>query len=170
MFLKKLTSGIFLILFTQSVSAETQRLKTGWVDMQAIAYGSNLYKSMVGELNKKFAPKRESLQKLMNEHESKSKTIAKPPANLSQQKLQELKISVQKLAFQLEKESKALKADMNNSRAEMEKELLAKIQQEIVNFSIKEKYDYVFNKEGLFYAKGHHELTKQILEMINRNK
>jgi len=170
MFLKKLASGLFLILFTQTISATDQQLKTGWVDMQAVAYGSNLYKSMVGELNKKFAPKRESLQKLMNEHESQSKTVSNPPANMSQQQLQELKISIQRMAFRLEKESKAFQNEMNNSRAEMEQELLAQIQQEIVNYSIKEKYDYVFNKEGLFYAKSHHELTNKILEMINNKK
>ena len=164
---RKIFFFIFLILFSTSVQASS---KIAFININFIIEKSNsgiqiteILKKKRDKETKKLEAKKNEIKKKEDEFKNKSNILSDEERK---KRVESIKIEIEdykKLKNKIEKEINAKKTEYINS-------LLKEINNKIINYIEKNSIDIVLKKQNLVTGKKELDITKNILDELNKKK
>ena len=166
--LKRLFFVQFLILnlfFTNVLSAE----KIVILDINFILNESKPAKSIIKSIEKTEKKEISKLQSLENDLKKKNEDILKTKNLLSKEEFNKKVIAFRKEVSSFDKKKNDVVNDLNKKKQSELNKLLNKITPLIQEYMADNAIDLIVDKKNVFIAKSERDITKDILELINKN-
>ena len=157
----------FFLLANISFSNEN---KVYYLDINFLLNNSNIGKNLINELN----DKNKDLDLIFSQEEKKledQKNEILSQQNILEQKDFEIKVlNHQKNVQKYQNKKKNNLEELRKIRMEKTNQLLAIIDQILLEFSKVEKIDMIFKKESLIISNEKFDITNKILDILNKKK
>ena len=161
LFIQVLILNLFI---TNSFSNE----KTAILDINFILNESKAAKSIIKEIESFKKKEISKLQSIENKLKKKNEDIKKTKNLLSEEEFNKKVIAFRKEVSLFDKEKKDVINNLNKKKQSELNKLLNKITPLIQEYMTEKSITVIIDKKNVFIAKSEHDITKEILELINK--
>ena len=147
-------------------------IKIAYIDTDSLNVHYEYVKDITEELNKEIAKKERRLERKTTKLQSEFNQLQRMSPNMTPQQLQ----AAQQRAVEMEREMQTLQNDMsielNEEQAEMQINLVEKIDSFMTKFNETEQYDYILKKfagSEILIANHAYDITDTIISLLNED-
>lgn len=162
------TRVLLVVLALLPFTAQAEDYKIATVDMETAVASSTQYKDWKSQLTSKFTKEQAELKRLADEGNALKEKEKKESDFLSKEQRKELVVQIQRKFQEFQK----LKAAVANETQRQEQQFLAQVRPNVEaiirNLVAKEKIDILLNRRTLLFAKPDMDLTRQVIEELNK--
>ncbi len=169
--IKKLSAIFFSIflLLPQSVSAEMETYKIGYVVVEKILKEAPQTAASNKKLEKEFKSRTDGLQKKVKAIQKQEKDFNKNSVTLSADDRQKAQKKIQNSKIEIQRIERELREDIDIRRREEIGKLQQKINEAIEDLAKNDKYDLILY-QGVAYASKQIDITDKLIKVLSKTK
>lgn len=159
-----------LVMLVPMVEAAPSPQKIAVIDSEMAVLESDVSKAYAKISEQKFAPKIKSIQTLQRDLQKMEEDLNKNAPTLSAAQVESRQLEMKRKYEDLQLQDRQLRADKNRSDQEELNKLRPKLEQAINDVSSELKYDMVLERGALRFVKPEYDITRKVIERLNKLK
>lgn len=159
---------IVLYFFLNNIALGNEKINLRYIDMNYIINNSDIGKKIIKKLEDENA---KNINLFKNEEKKLAKTKSEILAQknvISEDEFEQKVIKHQENLNIYQNKRKKSFEDMNNKKNNLTNSLLKKIDQILIDYSKNNSIDLVLKKESLIISNSNFDITKNILDLVNK--
>lgn len=162
--LRMVMVSVFFLFITTTGAFAAEKGKIGYVDLSRLF--DEYHKTK--EYDKKLEAKHANLEKIGKEKVEKIKKSESKLALLKEDQRKTLEDEIDAMKGEAQEFVRQEQSSLTKERNERIREILLEIEKIVSDFAAKKKYDIILNDRVLIYGNPAHNLTEEILTILNK--
>ncbi|AMO56151.1 hypothetical protein GZ77_04900 [Endozoicomonas montiporae] len=163
--------GLALLALVMLVPAvDAAEMKIAVIDSEMAVLESDASKRYAKESEKKFAPRIKLIQSLQEELQKMEADLERNAPTLSQTQVEAKQLEMRRKYEDLQMQDRQLRMDKNQADQQELSQLRPKLEKAIEEVSKELKYDMVIERGAVRYVKPDYDITRQVIERLNKMK
>lgn len=142
--------------------------KIGVIDVQSVFMQMPQAATLADDINAEFKDRIEEVTRLQKDGEYYLEKLQRDAATMSEQEKKDLEKQIIDVREQLGAKAQPLQRDMQKRQNEERNKLLALIKQAVDKVAADENYDLILNAGAVSFTKDEHNLSEDVLKIVNK--
>ena len=166
--LKQIGFAVLALVMLVPVAQADMRIAV--IDSEMAVLESDASKAYAKESEKRFAPRIALIQSLQDELQKMEEELNKDGPTMSQAQIEARQLEMKRKYEDLQMQDRQLRMDKNQADQQELNLLRPRLEQAVNEVSEQLKYDMVIERGAVRYVKPQHDITRQVIERLNKQK
>ena len=162
--------GFALLALVMLVPAVEAAQKIAVIDSEMAVLESDASKRYAKESEKKFAPRIKLIQSLQEELQKMQADLDRDEPTLPKSQVEGRKLEIRRKYEDLQMQDRQLRMDKNQADQQELGKLRPKLEKAVEAVSKEQNYDMVIERGAVRYVKPEFDVTRQVIERLNKMK
>ena len=162
--------GLAVLALVMLVPVAQAEMRIAVIDSEMAVLESDASKAYARESEKRFAPRIKLIQSLQEELQKMEEDLNKNGPTMSQAQIEARQLEMKRKYEDLQMQDRQLRMDKNQADQEELNQLRPQLERAVNEVSEELKYDMVIESGAVRYVKPQHNITRQVIERLNKQK
>ena len=162
--------GLAVLALVMLVPVAQAEMRIAVIDSEMAVLESDASKAYAKESEKKFAPRIKLIQSLQEELQKMEDELNKNGPTMSQAQIEARQLEMKRKYEDLQMQDRQLRMDKNQADQEELNQLRPRLERAVNEVSEELKYDMIIESGAVRYVKPQHNITRQVIERLNKLK
>lgn len=167
--LRQIGIAVLALVMLVPVVAQAE-MRIAVIDSEMAVLESDASKAYARESEQKFAPRIKLIKSLQDELQKMEDDLNKNGPTLSQAQVEARQLEMKRKYEDLQMQDRQLRMDKNQADQQELNKLRPRLEQAVDEVSQELKYDLVIERGAVRYVKSQHDITRQVIERLNKLK